>query len=100
MVAATNWRDAGKIAQALGPEVTVLCLNRDNRQFGLAFPPAAFVGRDMLVLIVDHPGEVERQIAPLFARMTPLPPATIAIGGRVLQPVTVLQAHDLLRWPP
>ena len=100
VVATTNWRDAGKIAQALGPDVTVICLNRDNRQFGLAYPPASYVGRKMLVLIVDHPNEVERQIAPLFARITTLPPAAIAIGGRVLQPVTVLQADDLLRWPP
>ena len=41
VVGVPDWRDAGKIAYALGPDVTVLCLNRDARQFGLANPPAA-----------------------------------------------------------
>ena len=36
VVGADNWRDGGKIAYALGPDVTVLCLNRDSRQFGFA----------------------------------------------------------------
>jgi hypothetical protein len=36
VIGVPNWRDAGKIAYALGPDVTVLCLNRDARQFGLA----------------------------------------------------------------
>ena len=35
LVGVPNWRDAGKIAYALGPDVTALCLNRDCRQFGI-----------------------------------------------------------------
>ena len=44
IVGVPNWRDAGKIAYALGPEVTTLCLNRDARQFGIADPPTRFLG--------------------------------------------------------
>jgi 4-amino-4-deoxy-L-arabinose transferase-like glycosyltransferase len=50
IVGVPDWRDAGKIAYALGPDVTVLCLNRDCRQFGITVPPARFIGANMLIL--------------------------------------------------
>lgn len=100
VVATTNWREAGKIAHALGPDVTVLCLDRDSRQFGFAYPPSAYLGRDMLVLVLDHPDEKERELAPFFAHVTRLAPAPVALNGRVLEQVTVLQGIDFRRWPP
>ena len=57
-----DWRDAGKIAYALGPDVTVLCLNRDARQFGLAEPPARFIGADMLMLVPEHRERVAAEL--------------------------------------
>jgi len=54
IVGVPNWRDAGKIAHALGPNVTVICLNHDTRQFGFASPSARWAGADILLLIVDH----------------------------------------------
>ena len=54
IVGVPDWRDAGKIAYALGPDVTTLCLNRDARQFGIAWPPARFIGADMLILAPEH----------------------------------------------
>lgn len=100
VVATTNWREAGKIAHALGPDVTVLCLNQDSRQFGFAYPPSDYLGRDMLVLVLDHPAETQRDIAPLFATLTRLAPAPVTLDGRVLEQVTVLQASDFQHWPP
>jgi 4-amino-4-deoxy-L-arabinose transferase-like glycosyltransferase len=100
VVGVANWRDAGKIGYALGADVTVLCLNQDSRQFGFAHPPTGFLGRDMLLLVVDHPEAVERDLAPLFDRITPLPPAPVTLRGRVLQQVTVLQGTHFSRWPP
>ncbi len=100
VVGVGNWRDAGKIAHALGPDVTVLCLNPDARQFGFAYPPTGFLGRDMLLLVVDHPEQVKRELAPLFAQLTALPPAPVTLEGRVLQQVTVLQATRFTHWPP
>ena len=44
----------GRSPIALGPDVTVLCLNRDCRQFGIAWPPARFIGADMLILAPEH----------------------------------------------
>ena len=55
VVGVPNWRDAGKIAHALGPDVPVICLNRDARQFGFANPAARWAGANVLLLVVDHP---------------------------------------------
>ena len=62
IVGVPNWRDAGKIAYALGPDVTTLCLNRDARQFGIAWPPAHFVGADVLILAPEHGERVAAEL--------------------------------------
>ncbi len=100
VVGADNWRDAGKIAYALGPDVTVLCLSRDARQFGFANDPAHFVGDDVLLLVLDHPDAARVRIAPLFDRIETLPQATITLRRRVLATVSVLRGTRLLAWPP
>ncbi len=61
VVGVPDWRDAGKIAYALGPDITVLCLNRDARQFGLDNPPQRFIGQDMLLLVPEHAGRATRR---------------------------------------
>ena len=99
VIGADNWRDTGKIAYALGPQVTVLCLNNDARQFGFATNPAGFVGDDVLLLVLEHPDAARTRLAPLFDRIDPLPPVTITLGGRVLTIVTVLRGVHLRAWP-
>jgi 4-amino-4-deoxy-L-arabinose transferase-like glycosyltransferase len=100
VVGAANWRDGGKIAYALGPEITVLCLNRDARQFGFATDPARFIGDDVLLLVLDHPDAALARLATLFDRIDTLPPATITLRGRVLASVSVLRGSHLRAWPP
>ncbi len=100
VVGADNWRDAGKIAYGLGPAVTVLCLNRDARQFGFATDPARFIGDDVLLLVLDHADAARARLAPLFDRIDALPPATITLRRRVLASVTVLRGIRLRAWPP
>ena len=68
VVGVPNWRDAGKIAHALGPDVTVICLNQDAREFGLASPPERWAGHDMLLLIADHPDTVIPALRDMFSR--------------------------------
>jgi hypothetical protein len=99
IVAVPNWRDAGKLGYALGPGVTVTCLNRDSRQFGFAAPARRFVGQDMLLLAVEHAGSAVAALAGDFASVTPLPPAPIQLRGRVLGQVSVYRAQDLRHWP-
>jgi len=100
VVGADNWRDAGKIAYALGPEVNVLCLNRDSRQFGFSTDPARFIGDDVLLLVLAHPDAARARLAPLFDRIDALPPATVTLRGRVLATVSVLRGSHLRAWPP
>jgi hypothetical protein len=99
-IGADNWRDAGKIAYALGSKVDVLCLSKDARQFGFAINPVSFVGDDILLLVLDHPDAARTRLAPLFDRIDDLPPATIALRGRVLATVSVLRGINLRAWPP
>jgi 4-amino-4-deoxy-L-arabinose transferase-like glycosyltransferase len=100
VVGVPDWRDAGKIAYALGPDITVLCLNRDARQFGLDDPPQRFVGHDVLLLVPEHAGRATHALAPAFDSIDMLPPAPIRQSGRTLAEVAVMQAHGLRAWPP
>ena len=95
IVGVPNWRDAGKIGYALGPDVTVLCLNRDSRQFGFAQPIADYAGRDVLVLAPEHAERLSGELAALFDVLEPLPPVSIRLGGRVLQDVAVVRGKRL-----
>jgi 4-amino-4-deoxy-L-arabinose transferase-like glycosyltransferase len=100
VVGVPDWRDAGKIAYALGPGVTTVCLNRDCRQFGLADPPARFIGNDLLILAPEHPERVPVELGRAFATLAQLPGSAIRHAGWMLQPVAVFDARDLLGWPP
>ncbi|HET8996669.1 MAG TPA: glycosyltransferase family 39 protein [Acetobacteraceae bacterium] len=99
VVGVPNWRDAGKIAYALGPEVTVLCLNRDSRQFGFAHPAAAYLGHDVLVLAPEHRERVPAELGADFRALRRLPDAPITHAGDVLQWVGVYQGDDLRAAP-
>jgi 4-amino-4-deoxy-L-arabinose transferase-like glycosyltransferase len=100
LVGVPDWRDAGKIGYALGPDVTVLCLNHDARQFGLAVPPQRFIGQDVLLLVPEHAQRATQVLAAVFDSIVSLPPASIRHAGRMLAEVAVLRAHQLRAWPP
>ncbi len=99
VVGVPDWRDAGKIAYALGPALTVTVLNKDARQFGFVAPAASFVGRDLLLLAPEHTARAAARLGPLFAGIEPLAPAPIRDAGRTLAVVAVFRAERLLSWP-
>ena len=99
LVGVPNWRDAGKVAYALGPEVTVVCLNRDSRQFGFADPAAAHIGQTMLVIAPEHANRIPDELGADFAQLERLPDAAIVHAGHVLQRVGVFRGDHLLRSP-
>jgi hypothetical protein len=99
LVAAFNWRDAGKIGYALGPDATMLCLNSDSRQFGMADPPRDHEGQDVLLLLVDPAERASEQARAWFRTVDTLPPSFVRFHGRVLRTITVLRGHALLPRP-
>lgn len=99
IVGVPNWRDAGKIAYALGPDVTTLCLNRDCRQFTYADPPSRHIGADMLILAPEHGDRVVGELAGAFDAIDPLPPMQVHHAGRTLLTIAAFRAHRLRGWP-
>ncbi len=100
VVGVPDWRDAGKISHALGPGITTLCLSGDARQFGFTWPPAHFVGADVLILAPEHGERVTAELGAAFDRIEKLPDASIRHAGRTLQTVAVFEATRLRVWPP
>jgi 4-amino-4-deoxy-L-arabinose transferase-like glycosyltransferase len=100
IVGVPNWRDAGKIAYAVGPDVTTLCLSRDCRQFGFALPPERFIDADVLILAPEYRERVVAELGPAFHSIEKLADASIRHAGRTLQTVAVFQARRLRDWPP
>ena len=100
VVGVPNWRDAGKIAYALGPDVTTICLNRDARQFGFAVPAQRFVGRDMLILAPEHGDRVPQEFEGIFGAIEQLAPVPVRHAGRTLFSIAVFRASHLRAWPP
>jgi hypothetical protein len=94
VVGVPNWRDAGKIAHALGPDIAVVCLNPDARQFAFSSPPDRWIGHDMLLLIADHPEAVTPILRSMFKRLEPLSPSPITLRGSTLKLITVAIGID------
>lgn len=92
VVGVANWRDGGKIAYALGPDVVILCLNADARQFGFATDPANYVGQDVLLVSLTP-------FSAPFEQVETRPPASVRLRGRTLATVSVSWGRNLTAWP-
>lgn len=99
VAAAFNWRDAGKIGYALGPDATMLCLSTDSRQFGFANPPRDFAGQDVLLVVLAPAEKAVAEATPWFHVVKVLPGASVRLNGRVLRTVTVLRGLGLTARP-
>jgi hypothetical protein len=100
IVGVPNWRDAGKIAYALGPGVTTLCLNTDCRQFAFSAPPSRHVGADVLILAPEHGDRVPGELGKAFDAIEPLPAMLVMHAGRTLLTVAAFRGYHLRGWPP
>lgn len=89
IVGLPNWRDGGKLARGLGPDVAVTVLHADARQFGVTRPEADHRGRDLLILIAEHPDQTLDALRPRFERVDLLPSVAIMARGRVIKTITV-----------
>ncbi len=96
VVATPGWQDAGKVAYALGPGVTVLCLNLDARQFGYGVAPSAYNGADLLILATG-PVTMARLAGNGFdfAALDELEPISLGHPARPTQRLRVYVGYNL-----
>jgi 4-amino-4-deoxy-L-arabinose transferase-like glycosyltransferase len=71
VVATVSWIDAGKADYALGGTLPVLCLSRDPRHFAYLNDPAAFAGRDALIVAAAGRPDWLELAAPYFREVVP-----------------------------
>jgi hypothetical protein len=69
-IVATKWTEAGKISQALGPQRPVMVFSDDPRGFAFLDDPAAFVGKDAVIIVAQKRlNESIAALAPFFASL-------------------------------
>lgn len=81
-VAGFNWTVAGKASYALGPGIPVLCLCGDPRGFRYRSDPAAWAGRD--VVLVAPKGSNWVAAERYFSELQPLDDVAIRRGGQTV----------------
>jgi len=100
IVAAPNWRDAGKIDYALGGDPPVICLNTEAHQYGFGPGPAAHIGQDVLIVAPRQtPAQIAASYGAVFERIEPLAAASVPLRGRGVVEFPLYLGHRLLRWP-
>lgn len=69
-VVATKWTEAGKIAEALGPQIPVAVFAGDPHGFAFLDDPANFVGKDAVIVVAKKRlAETQAALAPYFAAL-------------------------------
>jgi 4-amino-4-deoxy-L-arabinose transferase-like glycosyltransferase len=100
-VAAQRWFDAGKIGYALRDmPVAVTVFGTEPHEFGIATPPAALLGKNILILAM--PGNVTDtydQFAPDFRSLKAGPALTVTHHGAVLLVIPTFIGMDMLKAP-
>jgi 4-amino-4-deoxy-L-arabinose transferase-like glycosyltransferase len=101
-VAAQRWFDAGKIGYALRDvPVAVTVFGPEPHEFGFSTPPAALLGKTVLILAM--PGNVTEtfaRFAPCFRTLKPGPALTVMHGTDVLLVIPTFIGTDMIQPPP
>lgn len=96
-IIAANWREAGKIAQAMGESPTVVVATNDPRGFGYGREIGDLVGRNALIVMRSDPkpGELDR-LSRCFAGLEPT--GSVAFGRRGAPEIVIrlIYARELL----
>jgi hypothetical protein len=96
-IVALHWLEGGKIGQALGPEVPIVCFCDDPRHFAFASDPADFLGRN--AVIVGRERTIDRHgsdAAERFALAEDRHDIAVKRGGRAEVPLAFIPARNLL----
>jgi len=95
-VVALRWNEAGKIELALDHALPVMVFTQDPRNYAFRADPAAYVGRDAVVVALARTMEENIDLLrPYFAELTTSAPVTIKRNGRPEIVLRVLYARHL-----
>ncbi len=95
VIAAVQWKEAGKLDYVMGRAVPVLCLCADPQEFRYKQTPQRFAGQD-IILIGAHrpPSEIASAVRGRFARLETLQPIILRRRGRPAVELTVMRGID------
>ncbi|HLH50706.1 MAG TPA: glycosyltransferase family 39 protein [Roseiarcus sp.] len=97
-VVATKWTEAGKIAEALGPDVPVAVFSNEPHGFAFLHDPASFVGEDAVIVVArKRLAESLAALAPFFAGLGEPQSLSLGRGGRDEIDLALVPARRLLR---
>lgn len=99
VIAAVNWREAGKLDYAFGGKVPVLCLNMDARQYGFNAWPANYVGRNVIIILRERDDDRARVLAPFFREFRDAGTVSVPLSANSGLPLRVYVGTDLQAWP-
>lgn len=98
-VASVRWMYAGKVGYALGPDVPVLCVCDDARQFAFRYDQSRWSGRDVIVAVPEKQGRLWEGAMRFFDSLEPLPPVAITRNGQIVFQLDLKLGKDL-HFPP
>ncbi|MGK6316941.1 glycosyltransferase family 39 protein [Neorhizobium sp. DT-125] len=101
LIVAFNWREASRLAEALGPRVPVLVFSDDPRGFAFLADSAAWIGSD--VLFIGSPNAFARGLRsalPYFSRIDLQAPVGVVIGNQILFEAEVAIGRNLISHLP
>ena len=100
-VISTRWREAGKIALALGPGVPILVLSDDPRGWTFRNRAAELAGRDgVLIVLPKDLAAARTALAPLFASLGDAEPFMLLRNGAPATELMLVPAKGLIRPAP
>ncbi len=100
-VISTHWRDAGKIALALGPSVPVFVVSDDPRGWAFMKGGAELVGRDAVLIVRPKDLAAARTaLAPLFASLGEAEPFMLLRNGAPATELMLVPAKGSLQPRP
>jgi 4-amino-4-deoxy-L-arabinose transferase-like glycosyltransferase len=97
-VVATKWTEAGKIAQALGPQRPIMVFSDDPRGFAFLEDPAAFIGKNAVIIVSQKRlAETTAALTPYFAALSETQFVSLGRDGRDELKLALIPAERFLR---
>lgn len=98
-IVSTNWRDGGKLAQALGSQGRIIVLPRDPHGFALRYGAAGTVGARVLIVVRNSERQsLMPELRKYFGNLRFAGSSAIGRDGKAEIPLTLLSAVQVRRF--